>query len=165
MFTTKAIAPPRGIAVVVSGLLLQMVAEALVPAGGAEALVRLGAEDVPAMLELVERTRPGPFAQRTVDMGVYLGLRVGNELVAMAGERLKLDGFTEVSAVCTHPEHRRRGYAAVMVSAVSKGIIARGETPFLHVLPENEAAIATYRKLGFETRRTIHLTVLQRDVA
>lgn len=163
MFTSEVVAPmPPGIDTVSAGLLIQMVARGPMPSRGATGLVSLGISDAPEMLELVELTHPGPFARRTVEMGRYLGIRVDGQLAAMAGERLRLDGFTEVSAVCTHPSHRRHGYAALLVSAVSQSIMARGDTPFLHVRPENAAAIATYQALGFETRRAIHLTVLQR---
>ena len=162
MFTDRAVAPLPGIEIVMAGLLPQMVARRPMPGQDTTDLVVLGAPDVPEMLALVELTQPGPFARRTVEMGRYLGIRIDGQLAAMAGERLRLDGFTEVSAVCTHPAHRRRGYAALLVAAVGRAITARGDTPFLHVRPENAAAIATYEALGFETRRSIHLTVLQR---
>jgi ribosomal protein S18 acetylase RimI-like enzyme len=162
MFTDQAVAVPGGIEIVMAGLLPQMVARRPMPAPVDTSLVVLGAPDVPEMLALVELTQPGPFARRTVEMGRYLGIRVDGQLAAMAGERLRLEGYTEVSAVCTHPAHRRQGHAARLVAAVSSGIMARGDTPFLHVRPDNAAAIATYEALGFETRRAIHLTVLQR---
>jgi len=162
MFTDQAVAAPSGIEIVMAGLLPQMVARRPMPARDETALMPLGLSDVPEMLDLVALTQPGPFARRTVEMGRYLGLRIDGQLAAMAGERLRLDGYTEVSAVCTHPAHRRKGYAALVVSAVSRAIMARGDTPFLHVRPENVAAIATYEALGFETRRSIHLSVLQR---
>lgn len=163
MFTDQAVALPPGIETVAAGLLPQMVARRPMPVPDTVSLVPLGGPDVPEMLDLVELTQPGPFARRTVEMGQYLGIRIGGQLAAMAGERLRLDGFTEVSAVCTHPAHRRHGYAALLVSAVSQAIIARGDTPFLHVRPDNAAAIAAYEALGFATRRTIHLTVMHRD--
>ena len=162
MFTDQALAPPSGIEIVMAGVLPQMVARRPMQVKDAANVVPLGVPDVPEMLDLVELTQPGPFARRTVEMGRYLGIRIDGQLAAMAGERLRLDGFTEVSAVCTHPSHRRHGYAALLVSAVGQSIMARGDTPFLHVRPENAAAIATYEALGFETRRAIHLTVLQR---
>jgi GNAT superfamily N-acetyltransferase len=112
----------------------------------------LGAADVPEMLALVARTRPGPFATRTVELGTYLGVRDGGELIAMAGERLHPAGFTEISAVCTDTEYRGRGLASVLVRAVVRGIRARGETPFLHLTTENHAAHRVYSALGFETR-------------
>jgi predicted GNAT family acetyltransferase len=117
------------------------------------------------MLGLVDLTRPGPFAARTVEMGRYLGVRDEGRLVAMAGERLRPPGYTEVSAVCTHPDFRGRGHAKALISVLAEAICARGETPFLHVLPENRPAVATYEALGFRTQRTLQLTVLERPAA
>ncbi len=80
----------------------------------------------------------------------------------MAGERLKLDGFTEVSGVCTHPDWRGRGYATGLMGLVAQRIVARGETPFLHVYAGNSGAIALYERLGFRLRSAVVFTVLGR---
>ncbi len=77
---------------------------------------------------------------------------------------MKPDGFCEVSGVCTHPDHRGRGYAGALMRLVARRILARGETPFLHAYETNEGAIALYRTLGFEVRRTVSLTVLKRPL-
>jgi ribosomal protein S18 acetylase RimI-like enzyme len=119
----------------------------------------LGAADVPEMLELAGLTEPGPFRTRTYELGGFLGIREGGRLAAMAGRRLALPGFTEVSAVCTHPDFRGRGYAQALVAAVADGIYAQGETPILHVLASNVGAIRVYRSVGFVLRRTLHLAV------
>jgi predicted GNAT family acetyltransferase len=87
-------------------------------------------------------------------------VKVGGRLVAMAGERMKPQGFTEVSGVCTHPDHRGHGYAAALTALVAERIRARGETPFLHVFPHNAGAISVYRRLGFAFRREVTVTVL-----
>ncbi|MFG2648784.1 GNAT family N-acetyltransferase [Streptomyces sp. NPDC048436] len=116
--------------------------------------VRLGAEDVPEMLDLVARTQPGPFLPRTVELGTYLGIRRGGALVAMAGERLRPPGWTEISAVCTDPAYRGEGLASRLVLAVAFGIRSRGETPFLHTSARNTGAIRLYETLGFRLRRT-----------
>jgi ribosomal protein S18 acetylase RimI-like enzyme len=121
----------------------------------------LDSSDAQEMLELAELTKPGPFAIRTVELGTYLGVRQDGKLVAMAGERLRIPGWTEISAVCTHPDHRGHGYASALVLAVAAGILRRGEVPFLHVAPENDSAIHVYEKLGFRTRRALHLTVVR----
>ena len=122
----------------------------------------LGYDDVPDMLDLVARTQPGPFLERTVEMGTYLGIRRKGELVAMAGERIHLDGWTEISAVCTAPEHRGHGYASRLTKAVIAGIEARGERPFLHAVKTNTAAIRLYEQLGFELRRELSIVVVVR---
>src|SRR5690625_696428 len=107
------------------------------------------------MLELVERTRPGPFWAETIRMGTYLGIREAGTLVAMAGERLHPPGWTEISAVCTAPEWRGRGFASALVRQSAARIIARGERPFIHVVRDHTRAIDLYRQLGFTIRRNI----------
>jgi predicted GNAT family acetyltransferase len=142
---------------------VQMTAERFAPASTAGLeFVTLGPANVPAMVELVELTRPGPFGPRTLEMGHYLGLFEGDRLVAMTGERLHLAGFGEVSAVCTHPDHRGRGLAKALVSAIGSEVVARGEVPFLQAYPDNAAAIATYERLGFTYRTTLVFTQLRR---
>ncbi|MFJ4679605.1 MULTISPECIES: GNAT family N-acetyltransferase [unclassified Kitasatospora] len=123
--------------------------------GGLRA-VELGAADVPEMLDLVERTRPGPFRPRTRELGTYLGVRDRDgTLLAMAGERLHPPGFTEVSAVCTAPGARGRGLAAHLVGELAARITARGERPFLHVAAANTGALALYGRLGFARRADV----------
>ncbi|WP_116203748.1 GNAT family N-acetyltransferase [Amycolatopsis circi] len=116
--------------------------------------VRLTVADVPEMLDLVARTKPGPFLPRTVLLGTYLGIRCHGALVAMAGERLHPPGWTEISAVCTDPAYRDRGLAGRLVRAVAAGIRDRGETPFMHAVASNVNAIRRYEGMGFRLRRT-----------
>ncbi|MEW1873214.1 GNAT family N-acetyltransferase [Streptomyces caelestis] len=118
-------------------------------------VVGLGPADVPEMLDLVERTRPGPFRPRTHELGAYLGVRERGVLVAMAGERLRPPGWTEISAVCTAPEARGRGHAARLVRTLVARVLARRERPFLHVAESNADAIALYERIGFRTRRQV----------
>ena len=132
----------------------QLVGTTVRGAADPEALVLAGA-DVPEILDLVERTRPGPFGRRTPEMGTYLGLRRDGKLAAMAGERMRLDGFTEVSAVCTDPAYRGAGLASRLIGAVVAGIVARGEVPFLHVAATNTGALRLYEQLGFTVRTPI----------
>ncbi|MFD5405831.1 GNAT family N-acetyltransferase [Streptomyces griseorubiginosus] len=115
--------------------------------------VRLGPDDVPEILDLVARTRPGPFLRRTIRLGTYLGIRDRGRLIALAGERLRPPGWTEISAVCTDPAHRGRGLATRLVRAVAAGIRERGDTPFLHAAADNTNAIRLYESLGFTLRR------------
>jgi ribosomal protein S18 acetylase RimI-like enzyme len=118
--------------------------------------------DVPEMLALVERTRPGPFVKRTVELGTYLGVRdrERKDLVAMAGERIHPPGFTEISAVCTDADYRGRGLASRLVRALVHSIRNREETPFLHLTLENRPAHRVYSELGFETRRLVDFMVV-----
>ncbi|SEK99035.1 GNAT family N-acetyltransferase [Nonomuraea pusilla] len=118
-------------------------------------IVELGIDDVPDMLDLTGRTRPGPFWPRTHELGAYLGIRENGVLVAMAGERLRPPGWTEISAVCTAPEARGRGHAARLVRALVTRITSRNERPFLHVAGANTSAIALYERLGFVVRKRV----------
>jgi GNAT superfamily N-acetyltransferase len=117
--------------------------------------------DVPAMRELAELTEPGPFGRRTIELGAFFGTFDGGRLLAMAGQRLRLPGFVEVSAVCTHPEARGRGYARALMCEVMADIVRQGSTPMLHVFTANESAIRVYEALGFRQRRSLHLAVLK----
>jgi ribosomal protein S18 acetylase RimI-like enzyme len=140
---------------------VQLVGPAAAPStdgAAAAAVVELGGTDVPDMMALAGRTRPGPFWPRTVELGRYVGIRESGVLVAMAGERLRPPGWTEISAVCTAPEARGRGYARALVHAVLRGIADRGELPFLHVAADNAGAIRLYRQLGFEPRRRMRFS-------
>jgi predicted GNAT family acetyltransferase len=143
------------------GQVRQLICADLKPATRVEAVV-LTEEDVPEMLDLVNLAQPGPFFSRTAEMGQYLGLRQEGHLVAMAGERFHLTGFCEVSAVCTHPDYRGRGYGGALTTMVSEGILERQETPFLHVAPGNDPALSLYIKLGFRIRTEIQVSVLQK---
>lgn len=141
---------PHDVRVPFRAKLLQMVADGWRPAPDPEA-IELGPDDAADMHDLASRTKPGPFELRTRELGRYVGYRVDGRLVAMAGERFHPPGYTEVSAVCTDPEFRGRGYAARAMGTIGAGIIARGEIPFLHVAADNPA-VALYERLGFVTR-------------
>ncbi|MFE1800324.1 GNAT family N-acetyltransferase [Streptomyces sp. NPDC059517] len=143
---------PEGWEITFRGEGVQFVDDGLATAPDPEA-VRLGPADVPEMLALVERTRPGPFLPRTVELGTYLGIRRDGALVAMAGERLHPPGWTEISAVCTDAAVRGQGLATRLTLAVAHGIRARGETPFLHTGADNTTAVRLYESLGFRLRR------------
>ncbi len=118
---------------------------------------RLGDGDVTEMLELVDATKPGPFRPRTSDLGAYIGIREGGRLVAMAGERMWIADFREVSAVCTHPDVQGRGYARALVGRIVNRMLSRGETPLLHVDSPNRRAIDMYLALGFAPRTELPL--------
>jgi predicted GNAT family acetyltransferase len=119
--------------------------------------------DGAAMVTLARLTQPGPMEERTVTIGRYLGIFDGNaSLIAMAGERVRLDGLTEVSGVCTHPDHRGKRYANALVASITKQIVERGDTAFLHVKDGNSGAAAVYEKLGFSVRAVHDIAALKK---
>lgn len=140
---------------------VQMTAAALT-AGRAPpfAFEALDEADAPDMLALAALTEPGPFFEKTHRLGDFIGVRQDGRLIAMAGERMKPDGFTEVSGVCTHPDWRGRGYAGGLMRAVADRILSRGETPYLHAYAANTGAIGLYQSLGFSVRAPVTFTVL-----
>ena len=163
LFTPEAVMAPAEFKLLLAKTGEQMIGtprECSLP--GAEPVL-LGAKDVPEMMALAELTKPGPFGTRTHELGTFLGIRVDGQLVAMTGERMKPAEYTEMTAVCVHPAHRGRGYAQVLLGAVARQIVARGEIPFLHVFTDNTSAIALYRRQGMEIRRRLHVTVLQKQ--
>ncbi len=143
--------PPGGWNVTARLVGLQMVGDA-VSSGPSDGLEALGPADVPEMLDLVGRTRPGPFEARTVEMGRYVGYRREGTLVAMAGTRFRGPGRIEVSAVCTDTAHRGQGLARRVIAAVVAAIREQGAEPVLHVAADNDAAIGLYQSMGFEIR-------------
>ena len=132
------------------------------PDGTPENLVELTDVDAPEMLALAKLTEPGPFLPRTHTMGKFIGIRIAGRLAAMAGERFRFPGYTEVSGVCTHPDFRGRGFARALSSTVAASIEARGERAFLHAWKTNLSAISLYESLGFELRTEVDVAVLER---
>jgi ribosomal protein S18 acetylase RimI-like enzyme len=163
LFTPDAVTVPDQFQVVLAETGEQMIGTPADVAAGDVEILTLGVADVPDMMALTALTKPGPFSARAHELGTFLGIRVGGELVAMAGERMKPADYTEMTAVCVHPAHRGRGYGQILLSAISGQITARGEIPFLHVFTSNTSAIALYRRQGMEIRRRLHVTVLQKQ--
>ena len=143
--------------------LVQMVCERRteVPALPIDVAV-LSEADIPDMQELTALTHPGPFRSHTYTLGTYLGIRADGHLVAMAGQRMHVPGFREISAVCTHPAFEGRGYARGLVTRLIAAIHDEGLVPFLHVEESNERARSVYRGLGFSERRRLPLLVAER---
>jgi predicted GNAT family acetyltransferase len=158
---------PSGLIAVKVAKGVQMVAARSIPREGTGAdILTLQDADAPEMLALARLTEPGPFQTRTHALGTFLGIRIGGRLVAMAGERMRFPGFTEVSGVCTHPDFRGRGLARRLSAAVAAGIAARGEQAFLHAWISNRAAISLYEALGFKLRAEVNVAEIRRaDVA
>lgn len=152
---------PPGTRIVSSSPCLQMVAESVAPAWDAAFDMRpLGDADAAEMLALATLTKPGPFFSRTHQLGDFIGVRVGGQLVAMAGQRMRPDGFTEASGVCVHPDHRGQGYAARLLREVTATILATGEKAFLHSYADNATAIGLYESLGYRGRSEVMFTIL-----
>jgi predicted GNAT family acetyltransferase len=163
LLQVPAILIPPGLVEVRAGNGVQMVAtRSMTVETTCSDIVMLGDEDAPEMLALAELTEPGPFLARTHTMGTFLGIRIGGRLVAMAGERMRFPGYTEVSGVCTHPEFRGRGFARRLSATVAAGIEARGDRPFLHAWKTNHSAISLYEGLGFKLRTEVNAAVLKR---
>ena len=160
--TEGPVALPSGIEVVRTADVAQMICENWTPVPVTLDIVPLGEANEREMVELVDLTKPGPFAPKTRLMGSFRGLFDDGRLVAMSGERWRTDEFAEISAVCTHPDYRGRGYAKQFVSQGGNEIIAGGRTPFLHTFASNAVAIATYEKLGFRRSRMMTFTVVRR---
>jgi len=154
----------EGWEVLATGNIVQMIwrSDAPIPVVDSSDIVELGDADAPDMLALTALVFPGYFRPRTPEMGAYFGIREGSRFAAMSGERMKVHGFEEISAVCTHPDFTGRGYAARLVNHVARNMLERGVTPFLHVNETNQRARGLYERVGFENRMTLPLWLLKR---
>ncbi|HEX9706130.1 MAG TPA: GNAT family N-acetyltransferase [Steroidobacteraceae bacterium] len=139
---------------------LQMICNARAPDIPGPPVTTMTLEQSGDMLALTALVFPGFFRARTLEMGRYLGIYDGSRLAAMAGERMRLDGYQELSAVCTHPDYTGRGYAQRLLAILCNSAFDRGFTPFLHVYADNARAIGVYRKLAFVERTMIPLWAL-----
>ena len=153
---------PAGWQIVRDGTLIQMICPNIpdqpkIP----DPVLPMQPADFPEMAALAALTEPGPFRANTASLGGFLGIRVDGRLAAMAGQRLAPTGFAEVSAVCTHPDFRGRGYAQALVAEVARDIHASGRTPFLTSFEANSGAIRVYQQVGFNLRRRFELAVVK----
>lgn len=158
---------PRGLNETLRAVALQMeyrgaAAPAASPAVGWVKVEPLGLDDADAMVALANATQPGPYGRGSQRMGAFWGVKRDGRLVAMAGERMKQPGFSEVSGVCAAPEMRGQGLGRALSATVISAILARGETPYLHVFATNEAAIRLYESLGFVLRSELHVAAFER---
>lgn len=125
-------------------------------------IVPLNETHVEEMIALTRLTKPGPFDKRTIEFGQYHGIFENGKLAAMTGQRLHINNYTEISAVCTHPHHLGKGYATALLQHQLQIILKNGETPFLHVRADNDRAIAVYERLGFKVSRPMFFYFMKR---
>jgi ribosomal protein S18 acetylase RimI-like enzyme len=144
-------APPAGWQIEAESTMFRMLWNASLPtADTAPDAIALRPEHAGQALELATLCRPGPFGIRTIELGEYFGYFEGARLVAMAGERMHVAGLREISGVCTHPDYQGKGLARKLMAKLIHRQMARGETPFLHVMSTNAAAHQLYLRMGFE---------------
>lgn len=153
---------PLGLRIVTRADAVQLIAAAAMPRHEDARIVPLGRDDLDDMLALAALTRPGPFTREILRLGNFAGIRIGGRLAAMAGQRWRQPGFTEMSGVCTHPDFQRRGLARTLSCHVAGLISGRGDRPYLHAYASNASAIDLYRSIGFEIRAAMHVAVYER---
>jgi len=144
-------------------ILFQMTGEDIGPSGGNyKNIISLQQDHVSQMIALTQLTNPGPFLKRTIEFGDYTGIFNNDQLVAMAGQRMHINQYVEISAVCTHPDHFGKGYGTALINNQADRIISEGKVPFLHVRKDNANAIKLYRHLGFGVRQEMNLYVFKK---
>jgi len=156
--------PPQGWRVELEGRMVKMIWRGTMPAQDpAPDALPLGLPHVPQALDLATRTRPGPFGPRTLELGDYFGIFEGEQLLAMAGERMCAGSWREISGVCTEPQAQGRGLARRLMEKLIRRQLLRGETPFLHVMSANAAARGLYARMGFVDYREVVVRVIARE--
>lgn len=163
LLQADAMVLPKGYVADVTATGVQMILRRTPPKASDGRIERLTEADAPDMLSLATLTKPGPFSLKAQALGEFFGVKVGGRLAAMAGERMKTDGFTEVSGVCTHPDFQGRGLARLVSIFITHRILDRGETPFLHAFATNKAAIGLYESIGFELRSMMNVAVIRAE--
>jgi predicted GNAT family acetyltransferase len=161
-FGPEPVDPPASLVVIERRTALQMEFAGRLSGDCSTEVRSLDRRDVPAMLELVDLAKPGAFGPRSIELGEFLGVHDGERLVAMVGERMKVSGATEITALCTHPDYRRRGYSKTLLGVLTRRIADRNERAFLHVSTAKSGAIALHESQGFVVRKTFHSTIVTR---
>ncbi|WFP76961.1 GNAT family N-acetyltransferase [Mesorhizobium sp. WSM4906] len=159
---TDPIVLPAEVSAVSTATLVQMTAERPMQAVSDERVQPLTPDDAAEMLALASLTKPGPFTLEALSLGEFWGVKIGGRLAAMAGERMKQPGYSELSGVCTHPDFRGGGLARLLSLFVANRIMARGEVPYLHAYDSNAPAIGLYESIGFRLRTTLNMVVVHR---
>ncbi|TRC96042.1 GNAT family N-acetyltransferase [Mesorhizobium sp. WSM4303] len=162
MAQVDAIALPDGLSAISTADAVQMVAEKPMPAVSDERVQQLTLDDAAEMLALASLTKPGPFTLKALSLGEFWGVKISGRLAAMAGERMKQPGYSELSGVCSHPDFRGGGLGRLLSVFVSNRIMARGEVPYLHAYANNASAIGLYESIGFRLRSKMNVAVVQR---
>lgn len=160
VLSADEIAVPAGLQIIRRQRGVQMIRTRKVYGDCPHTFIRLKERDAIDMLALARLTKPGPFERATHQLGEFIGIRVDGQLVAMAGQRMAFPGCTEISAVCVHPDHRGRGYAQSLISAMTRKLEQGAITPFLHTYSDNQNAISLYEYLGFEIRCEMNIAML-----
>lgn len=148
---------PKGLSLPPSAFGVQMVARSRIGRHKDHRIEQLSGKDAEAIYALARRTQPGPFEHRTRELGDFIGIKKDGALIAMAGQRARLQGYTEISAVCVDRAHRGKGYGTAVVQHMAAQIFESGNRPFLHTYADNKAAIALYEKIGFRIRTGVKL--------
>ncbi len=162
LFRTEPGSPPSGWEELFAEPVIQYVSDELADPPDLD-FIELGSDDIEEMVALTKLTEPGPFSWETYRTGRYFGLRQQGQLVAMAGERMRVDGWGEVSAVCVHPDGQRQGLGEAVTLVAAQAIRSRGDRAMLHVRHDNDPAHRLYQRLGFSKRTTITVGVYRRD--
>ncbi|MBA1142859.1 GNAT family N-acetyltransferase [Mesorhizobium neociceri] len=162
MLQADPIALPPELTATATAFGVQMVAETPLPAVSDERVQQLTLDDAAEMLALASLTKPGPFTLKALSLGEFWGVKIGGRLAAMAGERMKQPGYSELSGVCSHPDFRGGGLGRLLSVFVSNRIMARGEVPYLHAYANNANAIGLYESIGFKLRSEMNVAVVQR---
>lgn len=151
---------PEGLITVSTASLVQMTAGQYLPEISDPRIQPLRETDAEEMLALATLTKPGPFSLKALSFGDFWGVKVDGRLVAMAGERMKQPGYTELSGVCTDPDYRGKGLGRLLSRFVAGHIFAKGDQPYLHAYATNTAAIALYDTIGFKLRSPMHAAMV-----
>jgi ribosomal protein S18 acetylase RimI-like enzyme len=154
---------PPGCSQFLGGRVVQMVLDQPPSPMPDARIERLTDADAAEMLDLATLTRPGPFTLHAQALGDFYGVKVGGRLAAMTGQRMKVDGYAEVSGVCSHPDFRGQGLARLLSVYVTRRILDRGETPYLHAWADNTAAIRLYETIGYRLRVTLNAVMARRQ--
>jgi predicted GNAT family acetyltransferase len=126
-------------------------------------IVPLSSANAQEMVALTTLAFPGFFRSRACEMGSYYGVRSSSgELIATGGERLQHDGYSEISAIWTHPSFRGQGFAVSLIWHLVRNHRRDGLVSWLHAGCANHRAVRLYLGMGFEQVRKVTLHRISR---